>query len=316
MVDWRTSASQENLKLRAWMLAETRRFFAERGILEVETPLLGASSVTDVHLQSFEIGAENNSLSNPLFLQTSPEYAMKRMLSSGSGPIYQICKAFRREESTRQHNPEFTLLEWYRPGFSMEDLMDEVEALVRHILKTDTMPRFSYGELFQDKLGIDPHNISLSELEARSAGMLQVSGENLDATDYLQLLMNQQIEPGLPPYCFVYDYPCDQAALAVIEDNAQGIAVAKRFELYCDGMELANGYFELTDAAEQRRRFEQDLARRRSLSLPEIPVDEQLLAALEAGLPACSGVALGMDRLLMVLAKSKSIADVLSFPLA
>jgi lysyl-tRNA synthetase class 2 len=314
MLDWRTSASPEILKLRAWMLAEIRRFFAEREVLEVETPLLDTSSVTDVHIQSFEIGAETNSLQQALFLQTSPEYAMKRMLSADSGAIYQICKAFRREERTQQHNPEFTLLEWYQPGYSMQALMDEVEALIQCLLKTEALPRFSYGQLFQTHLDLDPHGITLVELKSRSAGLLEITGDNLDATDYLQLLLSQKIEPHLPPHCFVYDYPSAQAALAVVENDSEGNAVAKRFELYCGGMELANGYYELTDAAEQRQRFERDQNRRRALGLPEIPVDEMLLAALDSGLPNCAGVALGLDRLLMVLAGKSDIGEVLSFP--
>ena len=314
MVDWRTSASPEILKLRAWMLAEIRRFFAEREVLEVETPLLSTSSVTDVHIQSFEVGAEKNSLNQALFLQTSPEYAMKRMLSADSGAIYQICKAFRREERTRQHNPEFTLLEWYQPGYSMQDLMDEVEALIQCLLKTEVLPRFSYGQLFQSHLDLDPHGITLDELKSYSAGLLEVTGDNLDATDYLQLLMSQEIEASLPPNCFVYDYPSAQAALAVVENDSHGNAVAKRFELYCGGMEIANGYYELTDAVEQRRRFERDQNRRRALGLPEIPVDEMLLDALDSGLPSCAGVALGLDRLLMVLAGKSDIGEVLSFP--
>lgn len=314
MADWRTSASPEILKLRAWMLAEVRRFFAEREVLEVETPLLDTSAVTDVHIQSFEVGTKNNSLKQALFLQTSPEYAMKRMLSAGSGAIYQICKAFRREERTRQHNPEFTLLEWYQPGYSMEALMDEVEALIQCLLQTEALPRFSYRELFQTHLELDPHDITLDELKSRSAGLLEVTGENLDITDYLQLLMSQKIEPRLPPHCFVYDYPSAQAALAVIEKDTEGNSVAKRFELYCGGMELANGYYELTDAVEQRQRFARDQARRRVLGLPEFPVDEMLLAALDSGLPSCAGVALGLDRLLMVLAGESDIGEVLSFP--
>ncbi|MBU15988.1 MAG: elongation factor P lysine(34) lysyltransferase [Gammaproteobacteria bacterium] len=314
MLDWRTSASLETLKLRAWMLAEVRQFFAEREVLEVETPLLDTSTVTDVHIQSFEIGAETNSLRQALFLQTSPEYAMKRMLSADSGAIYQICKAFRHEERTQQHNPEFTLLEWYQPGYSMQALMDEVEALIQCLLKTKVLPRFSYGQLFQTHLGLDPHSITLDELRSRSAGLLEVVGNNLDATDYLQLLLSQKIEPQLPPHFFVYDYPSAQAALAVVENDSEGNAVAKRFELYCGGMELANGYFELTDAAEQRQRFERDQNRRRALGSPEIPVDEMLLAALDSGLPNCAGVALGLDRLLMVLAGKSDIGEVLSFP--
>ena len=304
----------KKLKLRASVLAEVRGFFAERGVMEVETPLLGTRTVTDVHLQSFEVRAHDRS--QPLFfLQTSPEYAMKRLLAAGSGPIYQISKAFRAGELSRLHNPEFTLLEWYRPGFSLVDLMDELEQFITRLLGRQKIPRYTYGDLFIRNLNMDPHLISLEELQQRSAELVEVSGEDLDKTDYLQLLMDRKIEPTLPDCCFVYEYPQAQAALSVVAPNADGIPVAQRFELYVDGMELANGYFELTDAKEQRSRFERDLARRSQLGLPAIPIDEDLLSALESGLPSCSGVALGLDRLLMKIGRSEDIRDVISYPL-
>lgn len=314
MADREHPALPESLKLRASVLAEVRRFFADRAVMEVETPLLGTSTVTDVHLQSFEVRTHDPS-QLPLFLQTSPEYAMKRLLAAGSGPIYQIAKAFRSGERSRLHNPEFTLIEWYRPGFSLADLMDEVEQFIMRLLCRQKIPRYSYRELFRKHLNLDPHTITLQELQRHSDELIDVRGADLDATDYLQLLMDQKIEPRLPDKCFVYEYPEAQAALSVVAPDADGVPVAQRFELYVDGMELANGYFELADAAEQRARFERDLARRQQLGLPAVPVDEELLAALEAGLPSCAGVALGLDRLLMVLGQNRDISDVISYPL-
>ena len=304
----------EILKLRASVLAEIRRFFAEREVMEVETPLLGTSTVTDVHLQSFEVRPHDLS-EPPLFLQTSPEYAMKRLLAAGSGPIYQIAKAFRSGERSRLHNPEFSLIEWYRPGFSLTDLMDEVEQFITHLLCRQKIPRYTYGELFREHLNLDPHTITLQELRHCSDELIDVCGADLDANDYLQLLMDQKIEPRLPDCCFVIEYPEAQAALSAVAPDADGVPVAQRFELYVDGMELANGYFELTDAVELRSRFEGDLSRRQQLGLPAVPVDEELLAALEAGLPRCAGVALGLDRLLMVLGQNRDICDVISYPL-
>ncbi|MDP7402587.1 MAG: EF-P lysine aminoacylase EpmA, partial [Gammaproteobacteria bacterium] len=312
MADRDHPALQESLKLRASVLTEVRRFFAELEVMEVETPLLGTSAVTDVHLQSFEVRTHDPS-QLPLFLQTSPEYAMKRLLAAGSGPIYQIAKAFRSGERSRLHNPEFTLIEWYRPGFSLADLMDEVEQFVMRLLSRQKIPRYRYRELFRKHLNLDPHTITLQELQCLSDELMDVCGADLDTTDYLQLLMDQKIEPRLPASCFVYEYPEAQAALSVVAPDAAGVPVAQRFELYVDGMELANGYFELTDAAEQRARFDGDLARRRQLGLPLVPVDEELLAALEAGLPSCAGVALGLDRLLMVLGQNRDICDVISY---
>ena len=314
MADWEYPALPESLKLRASVLAEIRRFFAEREVMEVETPLLGTSTVTDVHLQSFEVRPHDLS-EPPLFLQTSPEYAMKRLLAAGSGPIYQIAKAFRSGERSRLHNPEFTLIEWYRPGFSLTDLMDEIEQFITRLLCRQKIPRYTYGELFRKHLNLDPHTITLQELHQCSHELIDVRGADLDVNDYLQLLMEQKIEPRLPDCCFVIEYPEAQAALSAVAPNAEGVPVAQRFELYVDGIELANGYFELTDAVEQRSRFEGDLARRRQLGLPLVPVDEELLAALEAGLPSCAGVALGLDRLLMVLGQNRDICDVISYPL-
>ena len=313
MVDWQSSATLNTLKARASLLQQIRQFFAERAVMEVETPALSLGTVTDVHLASFLVPGVTD-FGDSGYLQTSPEYAMKRLLASGSGPIYQICKAFRREETSRQHNPEFTMLEWYRPGFTLSELMDEVGNLLQQVLNCGEIPRYTYRELFQQYLRIDPHDIDPQRLRDVVLSNINVDVAGLNDTDCLQLLMSQCIEPGLPAACFVHGYPVAQAALARIEEDEQGVAVAQRFELYCGGMELANGYQELTDAGEQQRRFATDQARRQELGLPPIAADQRLLAALDHGLPDCSGVALGVDRLLMVKLELHAIEEVISFP--
>lgn len=311
--NWQATASPENLQKRAQLLAALRQFFAERNVLEVETPVLGKRTVSDVHLQSFDIPAAAHSKQS-LYLQTSPEYAMKRLLAGGSGSIYQITKAFRQEEQSKQHNPEFTLLEWYRIGFSLDQLMDEVEELVRGLIQCQTIPRFSYQQLFETHLNFDPHSIDSSRLQEIANKSISISTKQLTDTDYLQLLMSHCIEPQLPEQCFVFDYPVAQAALARLGKSKNGITVARRFELYCQGMELANGYAELTDSTQQRARFEKDNAMREQISMTTIPADERLIDAMDHGLPECAGVAMGVDRLAMILCGSDSITDVISFP--
>ena len=309
MADWLPGASIETIRLRAELLQRTRAFFAGRGVLEVETPLLASATVTDLHLHSLALADGGHTR----YLQTSPEFAMKRLLSAGSGSCYQICKAFRAEEPGRLHNPEFTMLEWYRVGFSLEELMDEMAALADVLLDTGEIPRLSYREVFLEYLDVDPHAVGGEELAKLARRRINLGAAELDDTDHLQLLLNHCIEPKLPRFCFLYDYPAAQAALAQVQADAGGVPVARRFELYGAGMELANGYLELLDADEQRSRFERDLAQRASRGLPTVPVDERLLAALQAGLPACSGVALGFDRLLMLAAGVESISEVLAF---
>lgn len=309
MVDWQPGASASNLKRRAELLAQIRRFFTARGVLEVETPALGRHTVTDLHLEAFSIDATR-------YLQTSPEYAMKRLLAAGSGPIYQLGKAFRHDEVSRLHNPEFTLLEWYRPGFNWQQLLDEVAALVMEVLQLpgrEQLVQCSYADLFAKYLNINPHTISQSSLDKLTRETVDITADHLSPTDCLQLLMHHCIEPDLPEFCFVYDYPEAQAALAVVEENEQGIPVARRFELYGGGMELANGYQELTDPQEQRRRFEHDQAQRQQRGLPPVAIDERLLAALASGLPDCAGVALGVDRLAMLACQAGHINEVIAF---
>ena len=313
MVDWKPSASLQNLQQRAYVLAKIRRFFSERDVLEVETPLLASSTVPDVYIESITAQVVEGNSSRKNFLQTSPEFFMKRLLASGSGSIYQIAKAFRQEEKGARHNIEFTLLEWYRLSYSLDQLMAELEELVQEVLGCGPISRLSYREIFRQHLQIDPHEISLEELQQLAKSEIDLSGSDLSKTDYLQLLLSNSIEPKLPPYCIIYDYPLEQAALAALATDGHGVVVAKRFEFFGHGMELANGYFELSDAAEQRARFEKDNAVRKEKGLRAHDADEKLIAALESGLPSCSGVAVGVDRLLMLLVEAKNISEVISF---
>lgn len=320
--DWRPTAPLDNLRRRAELLAATREFFARRGVLEVETPLLAQAPVPDVHLDSFAVPVGGGgSEPETLWLQTSPEYAMKRLLAAGSGPIFQICRAFRRGEVGRRHNPEFTLLEWYRPGFDHHALMDEVEAYLQATLGSGPAERRTYGEAFEEALGIDPHSASEDDLAtaAKEAGI--DAPPDLDRDGWLHLLLAEAVEPGLgrgPESSlrptFLYDFPASQAALARIRRDPGRPPVAERFEVFVEGVELANGFHELTDAAEQRGRFERDLEARKAAGKPQVPLDERFLAALEAGMPPCAGVALGFDRLVMLALGTDDLADVLPFP--
>ncbi len=316
MLTWQPSASLQNLQVRARVLQQIRDFFAARQVLEVDTPLLCHTSVTDPFIQSIPalFKAHGARETQQYFLQTSPEYAMKRLLANGSGPIYQICKAFRQGDVGTIHNPEFTMLEWYRPGFNHHQLMDEMDELLQLILQCPKALRCSYAELFQHHLAINPHTATLAEL-ARCAQQqsISIAGSITDKDTWLDILMTHCIEPSLGKEapCFVYDFPASQAALARIQAGEPPLAA--RFEVYCRGMELANGFYELQDAAEQRQRFMHNLQRRSELALPALPIDELLLAALKQGLPDCSGVALGVDRLIMAVLDKTMIADVLSF---
>lgn len=315
--NWQPTTSLSMLRCRAKVFADIRDFFAERQVLEVETPLLSQATVTDPHLHSFktEYCFDNAKQSQTLYLQTSPEFAMKRLLASGSGPIYQISKAFRNQgESGRYHNPEFSLLEWYQPNFDHHQLMDEVETLLKKILMCESAQRFSYAEIFQRYLNIDPHQLSIEELSQTTIS-LGINPENLGLNkieDYLNFLMSHIIEPLLPKQLvFIYDYPVTLAALAKIRNDVT--PVAERFEVYLQGIELANGFHELNDPYEQQQRFQNDLNNRIQQNYPLVPVDKHLLAALTHGLPNCAGVALGIDRLLMLMSKTDKLSDVISF---
>lgn len=311
-VEWQPSAELQRLRDRAALLASLRSFFQDRQVMEVETPLLCSTGVTDPSIEPFVVtGGE--ALSAPRYLQTSPEYAMKRLLAAGSGPIYQITRAFRDGEVGARHNPEFSMLEWYRPGFDMDRLMEEVAALLKQCLGELPCHRRSYRTWFIDLLGLDPMTASVAELENFARSRFDTGALAGDRDLWLHLISSHLLEPQLSGLgiCFVHDYPASQAALARLEE-VDGVQVARRFEVFVGGMELANGYHELTDAPEQRRRFELDNARRREHGLSERPLDERLLAALEHGLPDCSGVALGLDRLLMVKTGARNIGRVLA----
>ena len=316
---WRPTASMEHLRLRARMLARIRNFFAERDVVEVETPLLSATTVADPHLASFSTRyrGRGEGREQALYLQTSPEYAMKRLLAAGSGPVYQICKAFRDGESGRWHNPEFTLLEWYRPGYDHLRLMGEVDELVANLIHRSPATRVTYAEAFKEAVGADPFTSSDEALASLAAdfGLSGVTSIGLDRDGCLDFLFSQGVQPALAARgcVFVHDFPASQAALARIRWGPP--AVAERFELLVDGVEVANGYHELTDPAEQRARFEKDLLARQRLGVTAPAVDERLLAALEYGLPSCAGVAVGVDRLLMLVAGVSDIREVLAFPI-
>jgi lysyl-tRNA synthetase class 2 len=319
--DWRPAAAPEMLRLRAALLARTREFFAVRGVLEVDTPIVVNRPVTDVHIHSarvvFEASASAGATPPPYFLHTSPEYAMKRLLAAGVGDIYQICHVVRALERGRLHNAEFTLIEWYRLGLSLDALMSEVEALMRNLLGAAAASRravrVSYREAFVQELALDPFTAPHEALaaQARQAGF---DGPEGDRDELLELLMGTVVGPrlgGQGALTFVHGYPASQAALARLDPHDP--RAAQRFELYCDGIELANGFHELASAPEQRDRFERDVAERRRLGLPAASLDERLLAALEAGLPDCCGVALGFDRALMIAAGAQRIDTVLPF---
>jgi len=315
--DWHPTASMEALRLRAEILAKIRAFFAERDVWEVETPLLASAPVTDLHLHALSCRYRGPGVDGgrELYLQTSPEFAMKRLLAAGSGSIFQICRAVRNGEAGRRHNPEFTILEWYRPGWDHHRLMDEVDELLAATLGSPSSERLSYAEAYIRYAGFDPHTESLAALHDRVKGLGVPSAYDLARDDLLDLVLTHVIEPKLG-HCqptFIDDYPASQASLARIRDGDPPLA--ERFEVFAEGVELANGYHELVDAAEQRRRFEADIQKRESQNLPSVPIDERLLAALEHGLPPCAGVALGVDRLVMLASGTCDIADILAFPI-
>lgn len=315
---WQPSAPVANLLKRAAILAEIRCFFADRGVLEVETPAMSQATVTDIHLVPFDTrfvgpGAADGMT---LYLMTSPEYHMKRLLAAGSGPIYQMGRSFRNEEAGIHHNPEFTMLEWYRPRYDMYRLMNEVDDLLQQVLDCDTAETLSYQQAFTRHLGVDPLSADKTELRevAAKLDLSNIADTEEDRDTLLQLLFTMGVEPhiGRDKPTFVYHFPATQASLAEI--STEDHRVAERFEVYYKGIELANGFRELTDSREQRQRFEQDNRKRAARGLPQHPIDNNLLDALEHGMPECSGVALGVDRLIMIALGASSLSEVLAFP--
>lgn len=322
-MSWQASMSWQHAKQRAQVLGKIRAFFLARNVIEVDTPLLAQATVTDVHLDAF-ITHYNYSQdshcdeSKALYAQTSPEFAMKRLLASGYGCCYQICKAFRHEQHGRYHNPEFTMLEWYRLGFDHFKLMDEVASLLILVLDCQQVERISYQDLFIKEVNIDPLIADREQLITLISSRDKLSDwlEHEDCVDtLLQFIMAELIEPNIGKCmpCFVYNFPASQASLAKI--NRQDVRVAERFECYFKGIELANGFHELTDAKQQKLRFDQDNDMRIRLGKAEHDIDNNFISALEFGLPACAGVALGIDRLVMLALSLSKIDQAITFPI-
>ncbi len=325
--DWRPGTTPALLAARAALLARAREFFASRGVLEVDTPLVVNCPVSDLHIHSAQVrlGDAGPQHGAALFLHTSPEYAMKRLLAAGSGDIYQICHVVRGNERGPLHNPEFTLIEWYRLGFTLERLMDEVEALVRALLgpagEARRGERLTYRDAFQRELGLDPFTAAGTQLlqaaqrcgfKPQAEGSAAPEGARRD--ELLELLMALAVGPrlGRGGLTFVHRYPASQAALARLDPRDERAAL--RFELYGEGVELANGFHELQSAGEQRARFARDNRERHRNGLTVAALDERLLAALASGLPDCAGVALGLERTLMLAVGAAHIEEVLTFP--
>lgn len=311
-MNWKPTASIENLKRRAAILQKIRDFFAERQVWEVETPLLASSTITDPNLHSARTTLNPPGLGEKTFyFQTSPEFHMKRLLAAGSGSIFQICKAVRDDELGKWHNPEFTMLEWYRLGFDHFQLMDEVDCFLREILNVPSADRLTYQSLFLKYCDLDPLATNPDELKACANRFDLSSDLDLSVDGWLQYLLSHIIEPqvGTTQPLFVYDFPQSQAALAKIRGN-----VAERFEIYFKGTELGNGFHELQDPNLQRQRFESENQARLGLGLPTIPLDQFFLAALDHGLPECSGIAIGVDRLIMYAIQEERLSSVIAFP--
>ncbi len=311
-MSWRPAASVDRLRRRAEVLATLRAFFADRGVLEVETPLLARRTTSDPAIESVAVPLAEGT---DRWLQTSPEHAMKRLLAAGAGPIYEITRSFRAGERGRLHNPEFTILEWYRPGFDHHRLMDEVAALVEAVLGLTEQRRISYDEALRECAGVAGHQAPAEALAEACvpAGMDRDRALEAGREAMLDLLLAERVQPALGPgLAFVYDFPTSKSALARVRPGTP--PVAERFEAFVDGVELANGYHELADGEEQARRFGADRARRAAAGLADVEPDERLLEALEHGLPACAGVALGVDRLTMLATGAHDIAEVMAFP--
>jgi elongation factor P--(R)-beta-lysine ligase len=313
--DWKPTASLEALRFRAGRMRAIREFFHQRDVLEVETPLLSPCGAVDQWIDSFQV--KSTLQRDPLWLSPSPEFHMKRLLASGSGPIWQMGKAFRDEGAGRRHNPEFTLLEWYRPGWSLRELCGEVEDLARAVAPDFPAARWlSFREAFLERAGVDPFRDPVDKIRhaaEESSSVLPALAED-DRDGWIDLLMVTRVEPGLgdPAPVFLWGYPPSRAALAKL-GNDDGIEVALRAELYWKGVELSNGYDELVDPAEQLARFQAESRARHALGKPTPPIDHSLVEALRAGLPAGSGVALGVDRLIALAFGAESIREVLAF---
>ena len=324
MSNWQPTASLEMLKIRARLLSKLRAFFAEKNILEVQTPVLSHAGNTEPSIESFltQQHENKNYKTQPAFLNTSPEFAMKRLVAAGYGSIYQVTPVFRQDEQSAKHNPEFTLLEWYRIDFEHHALMGEVNSFIRFIseglITLERSQFYTYQDAMLKFADVDPFTTKIEDLKQATlkAGINVVGMSEADSArdEWLDLLMCQVVEKNLPKNCpvFIYDYPASQATLAKIRKGTPDIA--ERFELYVNGVELANGFHELNDHEEQAERFHQEQIIRKEKGQQGIPADYLLIDALKHGLPDCAGVAMGLERLLMVLTGVEHINEVLTFP--
>lgn len=316
LVNWKPSASLQALHARAALNRSIREFFIETNALEVELPILNHAPVADMNIEPVAVVA-GEQMPTKMYLHTSPEYSMKRLLCAGSGDIYALGKVFRAGEAGGRHNPEFTMLEWYRVGMDHQDLMHEVADLLDELFEDSNIeladyPLFmTYQQAVIEYAGLDPLQASDEDIKALG---IELAGANLELNrdGWLDMIMSHKVEKTLPKnrLVFIYNYPASQAALAKVTKDEEGLLIAERFEVYLNGLELANGYHELTDSAEQRVRFEKELVG------TDRPIDEKLLLALadsKAGLPDCAGVAMGIDRVLMLQLGLNTIAEVVSF---
>lgn len=317
--DWRPTTSLQNLKIRAKTLEKIRRFFAARNVMEVETPVLCQGIGTDPNLAYFSTQYQAGSDLQTFFMQTSPEFCMKRLLAGGSGCIYQISKVFRNDESGRFHNPEFTMLEWYRLDFNLQQLMDEVSDLIKDLFSgaLTTVEQVSYSEIFHRYTNLDPLEFEVDRWRQCAKNHNLADAETICGKDHLiwlDFLFSFLVQPqlGKQSICLVYDYPACQSSLARVKD--QEPRLVERVEVFIDGVELGNGYFELTDPIEQQLRFENEQLIRKQQGLETQILDWRFLEAINSGLPTCSGMAIGLDRLLMVITGSRKIEEVIAFP--
>ena len=322
MSEWKPSAAMKQLQARADILSAIRHYFYRQSVTEVETPMLSRFATVDPHIDSFvvDMGSVSPQQPNQRFLQTSPEFPMKRLLCAGSGDIYFLGRVFRKEEQGRRHNPEFTMLEWYRLDMDHHQLMDDVTRMLNTVTPFQEARRCTYRELFEHHLGVDPHRATDRELEELVATHVDSSLARLTRNDCLDLLFSTCIEPHLGTArkaglvgVYVYDYPASMAALAAVATDALGESVAQRFELFVNGVELVNGYRELTDWREQEARFANACKSRKQSGKTLYPYDSSLIDGMRHGLPDCAGVAMGVDRLHMLIADVRDIKEVIPF---
>ena len=307
---WQTSADIESLKKRAEVLRCIRQYFYDKHVMEIDVPIIGASTVTDPYLDSISLSLNKNTH----YLQTSPEYFMKRALCAGVGDIFYLGKAFRQDELGRRHSPEFTMLEWYRHDFDDLQLAQELIDIVSLLSPGISIHKYRYADIFEQLVGIDPRIATSKALEIIAKNKCTIEWTNEPKETWLDFLFTHLVEPQLQDGLYViFDYPKEQAALARVEKDEDDMFVAKRFEVFINGMELANGYWELSDKTEQLKRFEKNQKTRELLSKKPVDIDKKFMASLEQGLPDCSGVAMGIDRLLMCLLNKNHIDDVNAF---